>query len=134
MIPALICVVSFLTLLQFFVSYSRSLIAECRGVELSAEAREICGVTSDTATANQFWRLVKLISLCPERRADNRQVRVVAAYFHFLGLVRVLLNWAMPSVSSWIESERSGCAYLAAVTLDRRIAYSRMLMAQQSSH
>jgi hypothetical protein len=134
MIPALICAVSFLTLLQFFVSYSRSMIAECRCVKLSAEACEICGVTSGTAAGNQFRRLVKLISLCPQRPGDNRQVRIVAVYFHFLGLVRLLLNWAMPSASRWIESERSGCAYLAAVVLDRRIAYTRMMMAQQSSH
>lgn len=133
MIPALICVVSLLTLLQFFVSYSRSLIAESRCVELSAEAREICGVTSGLAS-NQFRRLVKLISLCPQRRGDNRQIRIVAVYFHFLGLVRVLLDWAIPSASRWIESERGGCAYLAAVVLDRRIAYTRMMMAQQSSH
>ena len=133
MIDVLIFVISFLTLLQFFVSYSRSLIAECRCVVLSAEAREICGVTSGIAS-NQFRRLVKLISLCPQRPPDNRQVRIVAVYFHFLGLVRVLLNWAIPSASTWIESERSGCAYLAAVVLDRRIAYTRLMMAQQSSH
>jgi hypothetical protein len=134
MIPALICVISLLTMLQFFVSYSRSLIAESRCVELSAEAREIYGVSSRMAAGNQFRRLVKLISLCPQRPPDNRQVRIVAVYFHFLGLTRVLLNWAMPSVSRWIESERSGCAYLAAVVLDRRIAYTRLMMAQQSSH
>lgn len=134
MIPALIFAVSLLTLLQFFVSYSRSLIAESRCVQLSAEAREICGVASGTATGGQFQRLLQLLSLCPQHRGDNRQVRVVAAYFHLLGLARVLLNWAIPSASRWIESERSGCAYVAAVVLDRRIAYTRLMMAQQSSH
>src|SRR6202008_113790 len=101
---------------------------------LSAEAREICGFTFSTAAGNQFRRLVKLISLCPQRREDNRQVRIVAAYFYFLGLVRVLLNWAMPSASSWIESERSGCGCFAAVVLARRIPHPRMMMAHQSSH
>jgi hypothetical protein len=134
MIPVLIFVASLLTLLQFFVSYSRALIAESRCVELSAEAREICGLMSGTAAGNQFRRLVQLIALCPERRGDSRRVRIVAAYFHLLGLARVLLSRAMPSASRWIESERSGCAYVAAVVLDRRIAYTRMMMAQQSSH
>ena len=134
MIAALIFGVSFLTLLQFFISYSRSLIAESRCVALSTEAREICGVTSGAAAANQFRRLVQLISLCPQRGGDSRQVRIVAAYFHFLGLLCVLLKWALPSASEWIESERNGCAYVAAVVLDRRIAYTRMMMAQQSSH
>jgi hypothetical protein len=36
-------------------------------------------------------------------------------------------------VADWTERERAGCAYFAAVTLDRRIAYNRDLMAQQSS-
>jgi len=134
MIPALICVISFLTLLQFFVSYSRSLIAESLCVELSAEAREICRVTPGAAAGGQFRRLVQLISLCPELRGDNRRVRIVAAYFHLLGLARVVLNWAVPSASGWIDSERNGCAQVAAVVLDRRIAYTRMMMAQQSSH
>ena len=50
-----------------------------------------------------------------------------------LGVVRMLLGWAAPA-AQWIEAERGGCAYVAAVALDRRIAYNRMLMAQQSGH
>ena len=46
MIASLICVISILTLLQFFVSYSRSLIAEALGHELSEQARVICGLTA----------------------------------------------------------------------------------------
>jgi hypothetical protein len=59
---------------------------------------------------------------------------VVALYFHLLGLGRIVLSRAVPSVASWIEAERGGCAYAAAVVLDRRIAYNRMIMTQQSSH
>jgi hypothetical protein len=38
-----------------------------------------------------------------------------------------------PALVQWIELERGGCAYVAAVTLDRRIAYNRVLMARQMS-
>jgi len=134
MIAAMIFAISFLTLLQFFVSYSRSLIAESRDHELSEQAREICGLTASTVAGDQFRRLLALIALCPEPGGDSFQVRVVALYFHLLGLVRVLLSRAIPSVAAWIEAERGGCAYAAAVVLDRRIAYNRMIMAQQSSH
>ena len=58
MIAGLIFAISILTLLQFFVSYSRSLIAESRGHELSEQAREICGVTARTAAGDQFRRLL----------------------------------------------------------------------------
>jgi hypothetical protein len=133
MIAAMIFVISFLTLLQFFVSYSRSLIAASRGHELSEQAREICGLTAKTVGGDQFRRLLALIALCPEPGGDSFQVRVVALYFHLLGLVQILLNRAIPSAAPWIEAERGGCAYAAAVVLDRRIAYNRMMVAQQAS-
>ena len=134
MIAAMIFLISFLTLLQFFVSYSRSLIAESRGIELSEQAREICGVYARRVPADQFQRLLQLIALCPKTAGDGNKVVVVAAYFRLLGLVRQMSERFIPSVATWIEAERGGCAYVAAVVLDRRIAYSRMMMAQQSSN
>lgn len=134
MIPALIFIVSLLTLLQFFVSYSRSLIAESLGHELSEQAREICGVTARTVAGDQFLRLSGLIALCPESGGDGTKLMTVAVYFRLLGLLRRLSEGTIPFAIAWIEAERAGCAYLAAVVLDRRIAYNRMMMAQQASH
>ncbi len=133
MIAAMIFVLSILTLLQFFVSYSRSLIAASRGIELSEEAREICGVTARRVAGDQFRRLEQLIALCPEPGGDGFQVWAVASYFRLLGLARTVLSWAVPSADTWIEAERGGCAYAAAVALDRRIAYTRLMTEQQTS-
>jgi hypothetical protein len=134
MIAGMIFAISIMTLLQFFVSYSRSLIAELQGHELSEEAREICGLTAKTVTCDQFLRLQQLIALCPEPGGDGNEVRAVALYFRMLGLARVVLSSAIPSAAPWIEAERGGCARAAAVVLDRRIAYSRTMVAQQASH
>jgi hypothetical protein len=134
MMAAMIFVISILTLLQFFVSYSRSLIAESRGQELSEQAREICGLTARTAAGEQFRRLSELIALCPESGGNGNKLLVVSAYFHLLGLLRRLSEWTIPSATAWIETERGGCAYVAAVVLDRRIAYNRMIVARQASH
>jgi CBS domain containing-hemolysin-like protein len=134
MMAGMIFVISILTLLQFFVSYSRSLIAESRGHELSEQAREICGLTARTAAGDQFRRLSELITLCPESGGNGNKLMVVSAYFHLLGLLRRLSEWTIPSVTAWIEAERGGCAYVAAVVLDRRIAYNRMIVARQASH
>jgi hypothetical protein len=134
MIAVLIFAISFMTLMQFFVSYSRSLIAESQGHELSEQAREICGLTSEAVTVDQFRRLEQLIALCPEPGGDGFAVRAVALYFRLVGLVHVVLRSAIPSAAQWIEAERGGCAYAAAVVLDRRIAYNRLMMAQQSNH
>jgi hypothetical protein len=133
MIAILIFVVSALTMLQFFVSYCHSLIAESRAYELSEQGREIAGVTGQSIPEDQFRRLLQLIALCPEPGGDSGQVRAVSTYFGMLGLVRTLFGWIEPAVARWIESERGGCAYLAAVMLDRRIAYNRVLMARQMS-
>ena len=133
MIAALIFVVSFLTLLQFFVSYCHSLIAASRQQELSEQAREICGFTSRTAKAGEFRRLLELLALCPESGGSRFEVRAVAIYYRILGLARVLSQPVFPSAASWMEGERGGCSYAAAVALDKRIAYNRMLLIQQSS-
>ena len=134
MIAALIFVISLLTLLQFFVSFSRALIAESRTRELSEQTREICGITGRSLAGDQFQRLLQLIALCPETGGDGSQVMTVSVYFRLLDFVRALSAWVIPSAANWIESERSGCAYVAAVVLDGRIAHNRRLMAQQSSH
>ncbi len=89
--------------------------------------------TFGARTGDFFRRLLQLIAVCPEPGGDSGQVRAVSLYFGLLGLVRVLFGWIEPAVAGWIESERSGCAYLAAVMLDRRIAYNRVLMARQMS-
>jgi hypothetical protein len=133
MIAGMIFAISIMTLLQFFVSYSRSLIAESRGHELSEQAREICGVTARTAAGDQFQRLQQLIALCPEPGGDSNTVMIVTAYFRLLSLVHRLSEWAAPSAAAWIEAERGSCAYAAAVVLDRRIAYNRLMMEQQAS-
>jgi Na+-transporting methylmalonyl-CoA/oxaloacetate decarboxylase gamma subunit len=132
MIAGLIFVISFLTLLQFFVSYCRSLIAESRSHDLSEHAREISGVTSKTVRGDQFKRLLQLLAMCPESYGDSGQVHALSTYFSMLDLARMLLSRVAPSAAQWIESERGGCAYVAAVALDRRIARNRLLMAQQA--
>jgi hypothetical protein len=132
MIAALIFLVSVATLLQFFVSYSRSVIVASRRHELSEEACEICGFTAQTVAGDKFGRLLHLIALCPELGVDRLEVRVVALYFRLLDAARLLLGVGIPSAATWIESERSGCAYAVAVALDRRIAYSRSMLAQQA--
>jgi len=131
MIAALILVISLAALLQFFVFYCRSLLAASSRVDLSHEARELTGIRHRTALAEEFPRLMLLVGLCLERGEDRFEVRAVRGYYRLLSLLRATLRRIVPSVAEWTESERKGCAYFAAVALDRRIAYNRELMAQQ---
>jgi hypothetical protein len=130
MMAAIFLVCSIVFLLQFFVSYCRSLIAASVKHEISAEVRDVTGL-SKAASGDDFARIVQLLLLCPDRPEDRSQVRAVSAYFRFIDTLRGVTARMAPSFQSWIERERSHCAYFAAVTLDRRIAFSRDLMAQQ---
>jgi hypothetical protein len=130
MIAALILACSVVFLLQFFVSYCRSLIAASARHELSAEVLDVTGL-SKASSGEDFARVVQLLLLCPDRPDDRSEVRAISAYFRLLSFVRGTLAQMAPSIQSWIEHERSQCTYFAAVTLDRRIAFSRDLLAQQ---
>jgi hypothetical protein len=131
MMAAIILVCSMAFLLQFFMSYCRSLIAASGNLPLSAEVQDATGL-SNVVTSADFARVVQLLSLCPGRPEDHGEIRAVGAYYRLLGAAQSSVARVMPTIQGWLESERSLCAYFAAVTLDRRIAFSRDLFAQQS--
>ena len=132
MIAGLILMFSLVALLQFFVSYCRSLIVASSREPLSIQARDVTGIIGMTAPGSEFPRFMQLLQLCPERPEDRGPVRAVRIYFRLLNAVRAFAG-IVPRLVSWAEGERGRCAYFAAVVLDRRIAFSRSMLAQQLS-
>ncbi len=130
MMPALIFVISLATLLMFFVSYCRSLMASSLRHTLSKEVRDVTGIEA-AASARDFARIMQLLSLCPERPEDRTGLQAVGVYYGILGVVNKVTTRLMPSLHFWTEQERAGCANFAVVLLDRRIAFSREILAQQ---
>jgi hypothetical protein len=130
MIAGIILACSVVFLLQFFVSYCRSLIAASSKQALSPEVRDVTGIAV-SATAEDFPRVMQLLHLCPETPEDRSRVQAVGAYFGLLSLVRSTLAQFLPSLRAWTDTERGHCAYFAAVALERRIAFSRDMLAQQ---
>ena len=133
MIAALIFVVSVAALMQFFVSYTRSLVASSQKVGLSEQVREVTGIAG-RMHGDEFGRLVQLVELCPEPGDDRLGIRAVRAYFGMLSVIRAFIVLISRRAASWIESERESCAYFAAVSLDHRIAFNRELMARQAAN
>lgn len=131
MIAALIVVISLAALLQFFISYCRSVIAAYSKVELSEQVREIAGIEARPVGGEEFRRLLQFVRLCPDRGDDRVEIRLVGVYYALLDMVRAMIGWFSPGVAGWAEQERQSCSYFAAVALDRRIMYSRELLAQQ---
>jgi hypothetical protein len=131
MIAALIFVISVATLLQFFVLHCRAILAHSCAIELSDRVRDLTGITNQHVAAGEFYRLLQLVRLCPERGDDRKEIRVVRAYYAFLAILRRATHAVLPTIAAWTESEQRGCSYFAAVALDRRISYSRDLFSQQ---
>jgi hypothetical protein len=130
MMAAFILVCSVILLLQFFVSYCRSLIAASAKQMLSPEVQDVTGI-SRAASGEDFARVVQLLRLCPDRPEDRNSIQAIGAYFRLLNFLRSTLARMVPSMHAWTESERGHCAYFAAVALERRIAFSRGMLAQQ---
>lgn len=133
MIAALIFVISLALLLQFFVAYSRSVIAAYAKSELSDQVREVAGIQGERVRSEQFGQLVQLVRLCPQKNDDQSDLTVVRVYYAMMGWLAALARSFAPAVGMWAKSEQISCTYFAAVALDRRIAYSRALLAQQMS-
>jgi hypothetical protein len=130
MMAGVIFIFSAAALLQFFISYCRSLIAASSKQVLSAEVRDVTGIQR-AASGEDFKRVMQLLHLCPERPEDRNSVQAIGAYFKLLNFMRSTVARIVPSMLAWTESERGQCTYFAAVTLERRISFSRDLLAQQ---
>lgn len=125
---AIILVVSLYLLMQFFVSYCRLQVAAGRRVDLSDSAREATGIQGQGVSGEEFPRLRTLVGLCPETNGDSYKLGAIRAYHAFLGMIQVMFGPVIPTAAAWATSERSGCAYYAAVALDARIAHTRRIL------
>jgi hypothetical protein len=130
MMAAIILVCSVAFLVQFFISYCRSLIAACSKEPVPVEVQEVTGIPR-SPSADNFIRVVQLLQLCPERPEERGEIKAIGAYFRLLGLVRLTLARLLPKIGTWADFERAQCTHFAAVVLGRRIAFSRNLVAQQ---
>jgi len=130
MMAGVIFAFSAAALLQFFISYCRSLIAASSKQVLSAEVKDVTGIQR-IASGEDFERVIQLLQLCPERPEDRNSVQAIGAYFKLLNFARSTIARIVPSMKAWTESERGHCTYFAAVALERRISFSRDMLAQQ---
>jgi hypothetical protein len=130
MIAALICVLSLGVLLQFLVSYCRSILAISGKIELSERVRELAGMGRRGIAAGDFERFLQLVHLCPDYEADQTELRAVGVYYTMLRVLGHISGVLSPRVARWTERERQNCSYFAAVALERRISYNRGLFQQ----
>ena len=130
MIAALVLACSIIFFLQFFVPYCRSLISASSHHVLSPEVQDVTALTTP-ASGEDFHRVVQLLHLCPDRPEDRGEIRAIGVYFGMVNFLKTVSRSTAPSVRAWTERECGRCTYFAAVALDRRVAFSRDLLAQQ---
>ena len=85
MMAAFIFACSVVLLLQFFISYCRSLIAASARQSLSREVRDVAGI-AQSASGEDFARVVQLLQLCPDSPEDRAGIQAVGAYFRMLSM------------------------------------------------
>lgn len=132
MIAALILLFSLGLLTQFFFCYTRLVVLSSRKLALSQHVLEIAGIESHAIPGEQFRYLLQLADLCPLAGKQENSIRAVKIYFRALGILAPVAKFFAPPLGSWLEGERQGCSYFAALLLDRRLTMNRELMAQQT--
>jgi hypothetical protein len=122
MIPFFMLLFSAAALIQFFVSYCRSILATYAKMELSVATREVAGIESDRIPSGEFGRLLGILRLARDPGDDRMELLTVRLYYSFVRLLGVLGVPFVTAAKDWSEREGGRCAYFAAVALDRRIA------------
>jgi hypothetical protein len=118
------------TLLMFFVSYCRALTAASTRHALSREVRDVTGIEA-LPSGKDFLRVMQLLKLCPENSEDRTGLQAIGVYYRILNMVQSSLAQIIPSIQAWTEQELASCTNFAVVVLDRRIAFSRAILAQE---
>jgi hypothetical protein len=127
MITVLICLASLAALLQFFISYARSLVTSYSKLGVSDQVRKLAETRSSDIGGEEFPRLRQLAGLCPTRGDDRFGIQAVGAYYELVTFCRTIFR-PFSMATLWLEDERVGCSHFAAVALERRIQHSRSLL------
>ncbi|HEV2297609.1 MAG TPA: hypothetical protein VGR72_03730 [Candidatus Acidoferrales bacterium] len=109
-------------LVQFFLSYCRSILAAYAKLEVSVRTREIAGIESERIPSGEFGRLLGLLRLARNPGDDRMELLTVRLYYSIVRVVGSLGTFFTSTAREWCENEKARCAYFAAVALDRRIA------------
>ncbi len=122
MIPAFMLMFSCAALMQFFMSYCRSILLTYAQVELSAATRDLIGIQSPEIAGAQFHRLLGLVRLAPSPGDDKWDLRVVSVYYQTIRFAGFLAAPLGSVARKWAEQQSNLCAYFAAAALERRVA------------
>ncbi|HEV2288608.1 MAG TPA: hypothetical protein VGR81_06605 [Candidatus Acidoferrales bacterium] len=122
MIPVAILMLSGMALVQFFMSYARSILASYAMAEIAPATMNLVGAQASEIRGQEFHRLLNLVRLAPNPGDDKWDLRIVRSYFSVVNVIGGLACLFASSVCQWRERESDLCSKFALAVLDRRIA------------
>ncbi|HTU32492.1 MAG TPA: hypothetical protein VMF66_01670 [Candidatus Acidoferrum sp.] len=122
MMTCLMFVFSVGALIQFAVSYCRTLLLNSSELEISKRVLEITGVATESYAPADFGRVMQLIRFAPQMQDDAAQMRAISVYYRLTRMASAVVSPLSGEASGWFERELSRCTQFAVVALDRRVA------------
>src|ERR1700682_6627442 len=113
MIAALIFIFALAALLQFSISYCRSLINSYAQVVLSPDARECAALQSGPVCGEDFGRLLGMVRRSNVPGDDTAELGVARIYYLFVSTLRALCP-ATTATDQWVAHGRRLCRHLRA--------------------
>lgn len=120
MIAILIFALAVGALLQFFISYCRSLIISYSEVVLSQEAREWTALQPGPVRGEDFGRLLGLLRSSHVPGDDSAELGVARLYYLLVSALHSLCP-ARAQLRQAFANERGACAHMLAVAVERRL-------------
>ena len=118
MIAALVMIMSIAALLQFAISYGRSMLTSAAVHPISEQVLFAAGVEDRAITGNDFHALAEVHRLSSGKSAGVGFVRF------YYGAIRSLAAAARPcasGIASWAEREMSMCSQYVGLLIDQRL-------------
>jgi len=121
MFSAMLFAIAVVALAQFALYYWRAVLTGVAAQPISNRVLEAAHVSDSGLRGADFQKLASLLTLTPQLQGHASKLRLIRAYYNFVGTISQLFGSLSPAVALWTEQERVLCARYTAVQVDRRL-------------
>ena len=121
MFSAMLFAIAVVALAQFALYYWRAVLTGVAAQPISNRVLEAAHVSDSGLRGADFQKLASLLTLTPQLQGHGSKLRLIRAYYNFVGTISQLFGSLSPAVALWTEQERVLCARYTAVQVDRRL-------------
>ena len=128
MISVLMLIAALIGMVQFGVSYWRSILASTAAQPLSERFCAAAGLQHAKPDADDFSAILSLHRLTPGLENQPSRLRGLQVYYSVVDSLRKL-----PALNQWAQSEMTTCARYLAVVVDQRLGNNLACAAEMRS-